>query len=97
MNLAILTHPLFVKINFVKSTFYDYSAKYIDDKSKLEIPAKLPKDLISRIRESAVKAYMALDGAGLARVDFFVEKETNVSGIKLNGGVQKDKKCGGCC
>ena len=57
--------------------FYDYSAKYIDDKSKLEIPAKLPEDLIAKIRESAVKAYKSLDGAGLARVDFFVEKETN--------------------
>ena len=57
--------------------FYDYSAKYIDDKSKLEIPAKLPDDLIAKIRESAVKAYKSLDGAGLARVDFFVEKETN--------------------
>ncbi len=57
--------------------FYDYSAKYIDDKSKLEIPAKLSDDMIEKIRESAVKAYKALDGAGLARVDFFVEKETN--------------------
>ena len=57
--------------------FYDYSAKYIDDKSKLEIPAKLPDNLIEKIRESAVKAYKSLDGAGLARVDFFVEKETN--------------------
>ena len=57
--------------------FYDYSAKYIDDKSKLEIPAKLPEDLIAKIRESAVTAYKALDGAGLARVDFFVEKGTN--------------------
>ena len=57
--------------------FYDYSAKYIDDKSKLEIPAKLPEDLIEKIRESAVKAYKSLDGAGLARVDFFVEKGTN--------------------
>ncbi len=57
--------------------FYDYSAKYIDDKSRLVIPAKLPEDLINKIRESAVTAYKSLDGAGLARVDFFVEKETN--------------------
>ena len=57
--------------------FYDYSAKYIDDKSKLNIPAKLPEALIEKIRETAVKAYKALDGAGLARVDFFVEKTTN--------------------
>lgn len=57
--------------------FYDYSAKYIDDKSKLSIPAKLSDDLIAKIRETAVKAYKALDCAGLARVDFFVEKETN--------------------
>ena len=57
--------------------FCDYSAKYIDDKSKLEIPAVLPADLIEKLRESAIKAYKAIDGAGLARVDFFVEKETN--------------------
>lgn len=54
--------------------FYDYSAKYIDDKSKLNIPAVLPENLIEKIKESAIKAYKAIDGAGLARVDFFVEK-----------------------
>lgn len=57
--------------------FYDYSAKYIDDKSGLDIPAKLPEKIREDIRETAVKAYKTIDCAGMARVDFFLEKETN--------------------
>lgn len=56
--------------------FYDYNAKYIDGKSKTVIPADLPAETISKIREYAVKAFKALDCAGLSRVDFFVHKET---------------------
>jgi D-alanine-D-alanine ligase len=57
--------------------FYDYEDKYIDNKSKTEIPAKLPKKVIERIQRDAVRAFQAIDGAGLARVDFFVEEGTN--------------------
>lgn len=57
--------------------FYDYKAKYIDNKSKILIPADLPKDLIEKIRGYAVRAFKALDCSGLSRVDFFVHKETN--------------------
>jgi len=56
--------------------FYDYKAKYIDNSSKIQIPADLPQQTIERIREYAVKAYKALDCAGLSRVDFFVHKQT---------------------
>jgi D-alanine-D-alanine ligase len=56
--------------------FYDYNAKYIDGNSKTIIPANLPADTITKIREYAVKAFKALDCAGLSRVDFFVHKET---------------------
>lgn len=57
--------------------FYDYEAKYFDDgKSVLIIPAELPENKIREIREAAVKAYKALDCAGLSRVDFFMEKDT---------------------
>lgn len=57
--------------------FYDYSAKYIDDRSELKIPADLPESVTEQIRSDALKAYRALDCAGMARVDFFIEKETN--------------------
>lgn len=56
--------------------FYDYNAKYIDDKSQIIIPANLSEDAIGRIRDYAVKAYAALECAGMARVDFFVSRET---------------------
>jgi len=57
--------------------FYSYESKYIDGTSEYEIPAKLPDATIEMIREYAVRAYKAIDCAGMARVDFFVEKETN--------------------
>jgi D-alanine-D-alanine ligase len=57
--------------------FYSYKAKYLDGKSELFIPAPIPDELTERIREMAVKTYRAIDCAGLARVDFLVEKDTN--------------------
>ncbi|TYQ15310.1 UNVERIFIED_CONTAM: D-alanine-D-alanine ligase [Acetivibrio alkalicellulosi] len=57
--------------------FYDYKAKYIDNKSKMIIPADLPKDTVEKVRDYAVKAFKALDCSGLSRVDFFVDKETD--------------------
>ncbi|NLM59679.1 MAG: D-alanine--D-alanine ligase [Clostridium sp.] len=56
--------------------FYDYKAKYIDNSSKIKVPADLPKETVEEIRGYAVKAFKALDCCGLARVDFFVHKET---------------------
>jgi D-alanine-D-alanine ligase len=57
--------------------FYDYSAKYVDNKSELRIPADLSDEIIAQIQALAIKAYKALDCAGMARVDFFLEKKTN--------------------
>ncbi len=57
--------------------FYDYEDKYIDNASRTEVPAKLPKKIIEQIQRDAVSAFRAIDGAGLARVDFFVERGTN--------------------
>jgi D-alanine-D-alanine ligase len=54
--------------------FYDYEDKYIDTASRTEIPARLPKTRITRIQRDAIRAFQAIDGSGLARVDFFVEK-----------------------
>lgn len=57
--------------------FYDYRAKYIDDNSTLCIPAALDAALTAHIREMAVRAFVAIDCAGMARVDFFVDRETS--------------------
>jgi D-alanine-D-alanine ligase len=56
--------------------FYDYNAKYIDDNSDLIIPARLDDDTAARVQELAVQAFQAVDCAGMARVDFFVERST---------------------
>lgn len=56
--------------------FYDYHAKYIDDQSELIIPAPLPDDLAQHIRVLAVRAFTALDCAGMGRVDFLLDRET---------------------
>jgi D-alanine-D-alanine ligase len=55
--------------------FYDYNAKYIDGKSVMKIPADIPEETAEQIREMALRAYQAIDGSGLARVDFFLRKE----------------------
>lgn len=57
--------------------FYSYESKYIDGTSGLIIPAPLPEDTADQIRDYAVRAYKAIDCAGMARADFFVEKDTN--------------------
>lgn len=54
--------------------FYDYKAKYIDNKSELIIPANVTDEELVIINQIAIKAYQALDCACLARVDFFVTK-----------------------
>lgn len=56
--------------------FYDYKAKYIDNKSVAQIPAELSAETIAAIQKLAVEAYLALECEGFARVDFFVERQT---------------------
>jgi D-alanine-D-alanine ligase len=57
--------------------FYDYSAKYIDNKSQIIIPADIPQATAEEVRRQALKAFTALDLSGLSRVDFFLEKESS--------------------
>lgn len=57
--------------------FYSYEAKYTNQQSKTVIPANLDEDISNEIRKQAIKAFKSIDGKGLSRVDFFVEKETN--------------------
>jgi len=57
--------------------FYDYEAKYVAADSELLIPADLPEAIAEEVRHLAVRAFLALDCAGLARVDFFLERGTD--------------------
>jgi D-alanine-D-alanine ligase len=57
--------------------FYDYEAKYMSGDSTLMIPAPLSPEQTQEIRELAVRAFQAVDCTGLARVDFFIEKNTS--------------------
>jgi D-alanine-D-alanine ligase len=54
--------------------FYDYDAKYLDEGSKLLIPAPIDGQVTEDARRLAVEAFLAVDGAGMARVDFFLER-----------------------
>jgi D-alanine-D-alanine ligase len=56
--------------------FYDYEAKYGEGQSDLLIPAPIPPALDERLRQIALTAFRAVDAAGLARVDFFVERSS---------------------
>ncbi len=56
--------------------FYDYNAKYIDGKSEVVIPANIPQATAEEVRRQAVQAFLALDLSGLARVDFFIDKDS---------------------
>jgi D-alanine-D-alanine ligase len=56
--------------------FYSYESKYVDGTSGLLIPAPLPAGTAEQIRSMAVSAYKLIDCAGMARVDFFLEKGT---------------------
>ena len=61
----IVTHP---------DGFYSYDAKYIDSSgASLKIPAEIPQDIADRVRRVSVDAFRALDLAGMARVDFFLD------------------------
>jgi len=57
--------------------FYSYEAKYIDDTSDLIIPASITEETSDEIRRLAVEAFKAIDGAGMARADFLLERQTN--------------------
>jgi D-alanine-D-alanine ligase len=56
--------------------FYDYAAKYLEEGTRLLIPAKLNRAQIKRFQEYAVRAFRALECLGMARVDFFLEQRT---------------------
>jgi D-alanine-D-alanine ligase len=57
--------------------WYDYEAKYLGGESEIRIPAPIPAELAEEVRELAIRAFKAIDGAGLARVDFLLERDTD--------------------
>jgi len=56
--------------------FYDYEAKYLDTTSRLEIPASLDEATTQDVQRQSIAAFAAIDGSGLARVDFLLDRST---------------------
>lgn len=56
--------------------FYDYEDKYLDGASTYDIPAKIDENTMSDIRRMAIEAFKGIDGKGLSRVDFFIDKDS---------------------
>jgi D-alanine-D-alanine ligase len=55
--------------------FYDFEAKYLDDRSTTTIPAQLSPDQAERVKRMALDAFLAIDAAGMARVDFLLGRD----------------------
>lgn len=64
--------------------FYDYQAKYIDNKISMDIPAKMNESDMETMRNYANQAFRALGGCGLARCDFFYTEEGHIYLNELN-------------
>jgi D-alanine-D-alanine ligase len=58
-----------------EDSFYDFATKYLDDAAELDVPAKIDDDVSDAVRELAIRAFKAIDGRGLARVDFFLTED----------------------
>ena len=67
-----------------EAAFYDFDAKYLDDVCEFDVPAKLDDDVAEQLRDMAVAAFRALDGQGLARVDFFVGPDAAITVNEVN-------------
>ena len=67
-----------------EAAFYDFDAKYLDDVCEFDVPAKLDDDVAAELREMAVAAFRALEGQGLARVDFFVGPDAAITVNEVN-------------
>jgi D-alanine-D-alanine ligase len=73
------------EINF-QSEFYDYETKYTEGLANLDIPASIPSELAQECQNLALKAFKALDAAGLARVDFFYDGKLYLNEINTMPG-----------
>lgn len=66
------------------SSFFDFQAKYMDRSLKMSVPAELTQEMTEYIRTLALRAYKAVDGSGLARVDFFVSGNGDIVLNEIN-------------
>ncbi len=64
--------------------WYDFEAKYLDDACEVDVPARLPDQLSDDIRDIAARAFLAVDGASLARVDFFLTPDDQIYLNEIN-------------
>jgi D-alanine-D-alanine ligase len=65
--------------------FYSYEAKYVDEGgAALEIPARLPEEVVTRVQDMAVTAFEAVDCEGMARVDFFYREPAELIVNEIN-------------
>jgi D-alanine-D-alanine ligase len=64
--------------------FYDFEAKYLDPRTQILVPAEVDGDTVVRLQELAVRAFRAIDGAGLSRVDFFLRPDGSVMIDEIN-------------
>jgi D-alanine-D-alanine ligase len=55
-----------------EDAFYDFATKYLDDAAELDVPAKVDDAVAQEVRQLSIRAFQAVDGQGLARVDFFL-------------------------
>lgn len=74
-NKEIITSPIGEILS--AEEYYSFDAKYTNQSSKTIIPADIDKETSNKIRDLAIKAFKAIDGKGLSRVDFFIENKTN--------------------
>jgi D-alanine-D-alanine ligase len=64
--------------------FYDYRSKYLEEGTRLDVPARLPGEVTERVQQLAVAAFRAIDCAGMARVDFFYREPDTVTVNEIN-------------
>lgn len=76
--------PAEIRVHTGEDGWYDFETKYLDDGAELDVPAKLDDDVTDRLRAMATRAFRALDCQGLARVDFFVGSEGELTINEVN-------------
>ena len=72
----IVVSPVVAEI-IPEREFYDYEAKYLAGSTRIELPVRLPSTVVEQIQSLARRAFRAIDGCGMARVDFFYETSTD--------------------
>lgn len=64
--------------------FYDFEAKYFNEESRTQVNPRLPGNSVQEVKKAAEKIFNAVDGYGLARIDFFVTNEGEVIFNEIN-------------